>query len=52
MKTLQETRETFKQKVFALVDDGRKGYKEKLQETIVERNKYRDMILNRKDKEK
>ena len=52
MKSLQESREQFKQKVFSLVDEGRQAYKQKLSETIAERNKYREMISSRKDKER
>jgi hypothetical protein len=52
MKSLQESREQFKQKVFSLVDEGRQAYKQKLSETIAERNKYREMISSRKEKER
>ena len=52
MKSLQESREQFKQKVFSLVDEGRQAYKQKLSETIAERSKYREMISSRKDKER
>ena len=52
MKALQESREQFKSKVFGLVEDSRSSYKTKLQENMTERNKYRDMIASRKDKER
>ncbi len=35
-----------------MVDEGRASYKQKLIENISERNKYRDMIASRKDKER
>jgi len=38
--------------VFGLVDESRTGYKKDLQENMLERNKYRELISNRKDKER
>jgi len=35
-----------------MVDEGRTSYKQKLVETMADRNKYRDMIASRKDKER
>ena len=52
MKQLQESRDQFKSRVFGLVDESRGSYKKDLQENMVERNKYRDLISNRKDKER
>jgi len=38
--------------VFGQVDEGRGSYKSKLVENMADRNKYRDMIASRKDKER
>lgn len=50
--SLRETREDYREALFAKVDAGRSDYKVNLQDSMEKRTGYRDMISSRKDKEK
>jgi len=48
----KEVREKIKQEVFTQLEQGRTEFKERMSTVITERNKYRDMISLRKDKDR
>jgi hypothetical protein len=45
-------REKMKQEVFTSLEKERTEFKEKMNTVIIERNKYREMISTRKDKDR
>ena len=48
----KEVREKMKQEIFSQVEKDRSDFKERMVSVIVERNKYRDLISARKDKDR